>query len=240
MKASLSLLVVILSSITCFPQKFDTAFVRESIAHTQKLYNDKMKAEWPLNAGGQYADYAPIEEEHPYFLSDDWMEGSVVYMNDVYHKIPLLFDLRTEKLITEHTPSAMQIELTSDKVRTFTMDGHLFIRFYKDSVKNLPETGFYNVLQTGNVSLLARRKKNIQQSISSGKIVAITHEINRYYVLKLNEVIPVRSKKSIISALNDLPDLKKMVRRSNLAFGKNRETGLSETVRIYNEMRNQK
>lgn len=236
MKASHPILVFIFFTTTCFAQKSDTAFIGASVAYAQGLYITKMKAEWPLNTGSQYLDYAAIEDEHPFFISDDWTEGSIEYMNDVYHNIPLLFDIRSEKLITEHTPSAMKIELGADRVSAFTLGGHRFVRFYKDSLKDLPESGFYDVLQTGKVLLLARRKKNIQQSISSGKIVAITHEINRYYLLKSNTIIPVRSRKSIVDALNDQPDLKRMIRKNNLKFGRARESGLSETVRIYNTL----
>jgi hypothetical protein len=194
-----------------------------------------MKGEWPLNSGTQYLEYPLTETEHPYFISA-WTNGSVQYLDDVYDNVPLLLDLRSDKLVTQHPMIDIKIELSAEKVKNFTVAGHRFVNLRQDSIKTLPESGFYDILQTGNVSLIARRKKTIQRSISSGKEVAILKEVVRYYLIKEGTIVPVNSKKSIMNALRDQSELKKQVKKNRLKFGRNREAGLSGTVRVYNEL----
>src|SRR6187551_1774646 len=63
---TLSLLIVVFASLSGFAQQPDTAFVSASISRAKQVYTTALKAEWPMNSGGQYVEYASIEGEHPY------------------------------------------------------------------------------------------------------------------------------------------------------------------------------
>jgi hypothetical protein len=234
MKASY-LFLLLLISVPGFARQPDTAFVTAAISHGRQLYHTRMKGEWPLNSGGQYVEYVSIEGEHPYFIPA-WSNGTVQYLDDIYYHVPLLLDLSTDKLVTQHTLFDIAIQLSSEKVKKFTLEGHRFANLRQDSIKTLPESGFYEILQSGNVSLIARRKKSIQRSISAGKVVAILKESNAYYLLKDGETLPVSSRRSLLNALKDQPALRAQLKKNKIRFGANRETGLAASVRIYNEL----
>jgi hypothetical protein len=229
------LYIILLVAITVSAQKSDTAFLSASTAYSKQLYTAATKTEWPLNIGGQYALYASIEGEHPYFVSA-WTNGSVQYFGDVYHDVPLLLDIRADKLVTRHTQYDVEIELSLEKVKYFTLGSYQFVNLHQDTIQGLPESGYYQLLQPGKVSLLARRKKIIKRSMSSGKLTAIVNESTRYYIVKDGAAIAVSSRRSLLHALQDRPDLKAQVRKSKLKFGKKREAGLAGIVRIYNEL----
>lgn len=229
------LLFIVLLSVPSYAQISDTAFISSAISYSSQAYHARMKGEWPLNSGGQYVEYASIEDEHPYLIAA-FSNGSIRYLDDVYINVPLLLDLRDDKLVTQHTLYDIKIELSPEKVRNFTFAGHRFANLRQDSIATLPESGYYEILQAGNVTLVARRKKTIQRSIASGKAVAIVKKINKYYLLKDGATIPVSSKKSILKALADRNDLRQQLKKNKIKFGQNREAGLAGTVRIYNEL----
>lgn len=225
--------ILLLRTVQTFAQP-DTAFVSASIARASRMYQAAYKSTWPVNSGGQYVEYASIEGEHPYFIST-WSLGSVVYQGDVYDSMSLLLDLRGDRLIVQHALFDVRIELSPPKVTAFTMAGHAYIHIRHDTVTQLPGSGYYEVLQRGAVSLIARHQKTIQRSMTQGKVIAIMKHVNRYYLLKGGIAIPVSSRKSILDALKDRPELKSLIKRNKIRFGLNREAALSETVRIYNE-----
>ena len=232
---TLSFIFILLSTLEGFTQQPDTTFVSASVSRAKQIYMGAYKAEWPMNSGSQYVEYASIEGEHPYFISS-WSLGSVLYQGDVYTNVSMLLDLRGDRLVIQHALFDVKIELSPEKVKAFTLAGHRFIHIRQDTVKTLPESGYFEVLQSGTVSLIARHQKTIQRSMAQGKAVAILKKINRYYVLKDGTAIPVDSKKSILHALNDQPDLKAQIKKNRIRFGANREAGLAGTVRIYNQL----
>lgn len=230
-----SIVWLLLTPVSTFARQADTTFVTRSIAFTRQAALASLKTEWPINTGSQYVEYASIEGEHPYLIPT-WSSGSVNYLGDIFNNVSMLLDLRGDRLIIQHPLYNQQIELSPQKVSAFTFQGHVFINIHRDSVSNLPASGYYEVLQNGPVSLLARRQKTIQRSIASRKVVAIVKEVTRYYVMKDRRVLPVSSRKSILSALADRSDLKSELKKNKIRFGSKKERGLSETVRIYNQL----
>lgn len=234
---TLSFLFSLMTTVQGLAQQPDTAFVSASVSRANQLYTHAYKAEWPINSGGQYVEYASIEGEHPYFISS-WSLGSVLYHGDVYDSVSMILDLRGDKLVIQHALFDVKIELSPEKVKGFTLAGYRFIHIRQDTLSTLPESGYYKVLQSGTVSLLARHQKTIQRSMALGKPVAILKKIDRYYLLKDGIVIPVDSRKSILHALKDQPHLKAEIKKRKLKYGGNREAGLAGTVNIYNQLVN--
>lgn len=236
MKVLPLLLIILFCAITARARQADTTFISASVSYTEALYNTRMKGEWPINSGGQYILYSSIEGEHPYFINA-WSSGTVHYLNDVYQNVPLLLDIRSDRLITQHTQFDVKLELSPQKVKSFTLAGHYFVNISQDTIPTLPESGYYEVLRNGSVSLVARRKKTIKLTLTRGKVTAIVKETNLYYVLKEKTALPVKSKKSVFDALRDQPDLKRQLKKNRVKFGGNREAGLAATVQIYNELK---
>ena len=217
----------------CSAQPSDTAFVQSALSRARNVGMQVAKPQWPINTGGQYIEYASIEGEHPYFVST-WRPGIVRYLGHDYN-VSLLLDLRGDRLIIQHPLYEVKIELSPEKVSGFSFDTYRFININRDSVKNLPESGYYRLLQQGGATLVCRRQKTIQRSIASQKAVAIVKETNRYYVIRDGIAWAVKSRKSLLNALGDWPDLKPELKKSKVRFGSKKEAGLSAAVGIYNQ-----
>lgn len=228
-------LLTLLTTLEGFSQQPDTAFISASVSRARQTAAKTLKNIWPVNSGGQYVEYESIEGEDPYFISS-WNVGTVVYQGDAYDSVSLLLDIRGDRLIVQHVLFNVKIELSPEKVSAFTLGEHPFMHIRKDTVTGLPESGYYKILQSGKVSLIARYQKTIQRSQSQGRPVAILKKINRYYLLQEGKAIVVDSKKSILRALHDQPDLKAQLKKDKIRFSFNRETALAATVRIYNRL----
>src|SRR5690348_4441937 len=102
-------------------QQKDTANVSASIANMKLKYTQAMKGQVQLYDGGDYIEYVPLKEEHPYFLNDDWFMGSIVYNNGLFENVPLLYNIYTDKVIAEHFYAASMIQLVSEKIDYFIL-----------------------------------------------------------------------------------------------------------------------
>ena len=101
---------LVLLSIFSFGQPIqDTTFLRASVLQAEKSYHTAMSKQLNIYNGRGYKTYTPTADEHPYFLTYDWIIGSIVYESDYYAEVPLLFDLSSEKVISENRKLALKI-----------------------------------------------------------------------------------------------------------------------------------
>lgn len=236
---SRSILIVVFSLwlvYVCSAQPSDTAFVQSALSRARNVGMQVAKPQWPINTGGQYVEYTSIEGEHPYFVSQ-WVSGTVRYLGTSYG-VMLLLDLRGDRLIIQHPLYDVKIELSPEKVGNFSFLDYRFINVNRDSIKNLPESGYHQVLADGSALLLVRHQKSIQRSIVSQKVVAIVKDTHLYYIIRNGVATPVWSKKSLLKTLDDHGDLKAALKKNKVKFGGARESGLSAAVRIYNRLTN--
>jgi hypothetical protein len=222
--------------------KSDTAFLRSSMNYAVNLYNQKLKGESPLHNGSQYSEYISLDEEHPFFLSDDWLEGSVIYQGDHYTNIPLQFDISADKVIAEHSTSGRKVQLINKKITEFTIGSHRFIQLENkpgDSLKIPP--GFYELLmESPHLTLVAKRIKTLQKKVVANEATAEFEEVNRFYYLKDRVYYPVKGKKSALHVLADKKSsLKQQLKKNKIRFGSTREKGLLETAKLYTMIKNQ-
>ena len=83
--------------------------------YKQSLFEKDIKEQSRLYNGTEYRDYLSQDDEHPYYGVDDWSFGDVVYDDELYHHVPVFYDLSRDRLITEHAMSGSKIELISKK-----------------------------------------------------------------------------------------------------------------------------
>lgn len=218
----LLLCFMFLSTIANAQQAYrDTAFVNESISFARKAHTTKTQKQSPLYNGGQYAVYNPVEEEHPYFLSDDWIDGSIVYSGEQFDGIPLMYDLSSDKLIAEHFTGAA-IELITAKVSAFSIGDHNFRKYQKnDDVKQSIPEGFYEVLYDGKVKILKRRVKTYTEIINMNEIMREFEEKTHYYVVKNNAFYSIGSRGALMNILSEKKrELRKFSRDNRLGVRK--------------------
>jgi hypothetical protein len=212
----------------------DTSFVSESINASISNYVRTIHGQTSLYNGSQYRKPDQTDEQHPFFGSDDWVYGNVQYNNQIFLNVPLLYDITSDKLITENI-NAAEIQLVYEKLSGFTIGTH---RFVKIESKSLPRYGFYELLYGGPSQAVALRQKFSREKIISLEIVISFDEKTRYFVLKNNTYFPVKSKTSLLRIFADEKTaLKQFLAKNKLRYKKDPATALRMVAAEYDMLK---
>ena len=217
------------------PAQTDTAFVSASSANAKKVYLSAVHSQSHLYNGGQYIDYNSLADEHPYYLSEDWMTGTIIYDGQRYEDVSILYDIWADKVIVEHFTGAF-IELVTAKISSFEIRGHSFRKFTKaDDSKGAITEGFYDVLYDGKTKVVARHEKLFEETIQSQQLVREFNEKNKYYIIRNGAFFPANSKRAVLQILSDKKkELRKYIRDYALDFRK-RETSIVSVAKFYDQ-----
>lgn len=217
-------------------QKADTAFVQASISNAIQVYETEFKNQSHLYNGSEYRDYQPLEDEHPFFPTEDWEIGSVMFDGQLYKGVPLIYDIQKDLLITEYIHSGNMMQLVTAKVNSFTLQGHTYIRMIQDNETPL-ETGFYDLLYDGQVKVYARRTKTLQENTQSGRIERRFDYKVRYYIFKDKTYNPVYSKSSVLKIFMDKKqELRQQFGKSRLNYKMDREKSIVQFAQLYDSL----
>ena len=217
----------------------DTAFVVSATSHMVALHKQALGGQARLYNGSRYHEPIITRDYHPFFLSLDWMTGSVWYDGEFFENVPLLYDLLNDVLVTEHYPSGHPIQLVREKLRDFSIGGHHFEFIENNSVGNsLPRTGFYEVLYDGETKVVAARQKFMREIVQSLQVEVEYEEKNRYFVLRNGIFFPVKSKGSMLKLMDDRrQQLKKLLKQKAISFPDNRELAIKSLAEFYDDLR---
>jgi len=215
----------------------DTAFITSSVQHVTRLYWNSIQEQANLYNGAEYVELQTTNEQHPYFETDDWVIGWIVYDGNFYENQPLMYDITQDKVITEYYNGSM-MALVTGKVQLFSINHHTF-EFIKNEKVNhtLPMSGLYEILYTGESRLIARREKDIQEKIENRVFERNFESKNRYYLFKSGRYFPVKNKASALKILSDQKHALKQLMKKNAAHFINREVGLIKIVELYDTLR---
>jgi hypothetical protein len=223
------LAAVLCVSTFCHGQKFksDTVFIAKATNHALRLYAQSVGAQSGLHNGSAYVEYQPLKEEHPYFIPE-WAEGNIQYDGNLYDRVPLLYDLSTDKVITEHTGTLDKIQLVDEKVQFFILNKHRFVYLTDQMVPK----GFYEIVHDSITQVFVRREKAQQERNTVTEVVRTFEEKKWYYIYKDNTYFPVRNKKAVLLTFKDKKaDLKKFISKNRLKFNNDK----IESVRLLAE-----
>lgn len=204
----------------------DTVLISKAIGYSIGKYYEIFPTQLRLSNGAHYLESVyNTPEQHPFLISREWLNGSVCYNGDVFNDVPLLYDIKEDKLITESPYYGNLIEVTPELVSWFSVSGRTFQRVQNEMVyRNLPQTGYYEVLYDGSTTILVLRQKRIRELINSQRIVYDFVPRSRYYVLNGDNFYEVKSKKSFLNTFSAYRQpLKKHLRSLGLRHNQNPE-----------------
>jgi hypothetical protein len=213
----------------------DTLFLTSAITNAKKLYVETINGQARLYNGSDYLEYKPVEAEHPYFTSDDWVLSTVEYAGEYFSNVPILYDINTDQVITEHYYSNNKMVLTKELLSSFTFQNRLFVRLDKNSSKNFTlKTGFYELLYNGQTKAYSRRTKDIQKRISADKYDVSFDEKTRYYIYKNESYYEVSSKASMLQLFSDKKhELKRLLKEDHIRFKTDKEKAIVAILKYY-------
>jgi hypothetical protein len=229
-----ALLIPFLQLSLCYSQQAqpDTTFLSRANKKSIARYSQSIQHQSRLFNGSDYVVYLPKEEEHPYFKIDDWVTGSIVYWDERYDNVSLLYDLSIDQVIAEHE-GGNPIKLIGEKVQRFSISDHTFVRLKKDSDNKISD-GFYDELYGGNIKVYAKYQKRQQETIVGQEIIPRFDESNRYYIFKDGSYHIVKNKSSVLEVFVDRKQaVKEFIRKNRIRFKNNREEAIERIAEFY-------
>ena len=202
------------------------ALYYSSVDHQSRLYN-----------GVEHVGYSPRIKGHAYFQEADLQKGSIVYDGLVYTDVPMWYDMLKEQVIIQHFNKFTRIGLVSDKVTSFTLLNHHFIRLTIDSTLGLPiRTGFYDVLYKGSSTVLVKRVKTIYEIVKDELEREFTQQ-NYYYIQKDSTYYRVKSYKGLLTIFKDhSKEIKQYLRKNKIRYRKNTENAIIKAAAYYDSL----
>jgi len=202
------------------------------------LYNQSLTDQLHLYNGREYKDYVQaFEVGQPYFLQPAWSTGTINYDGNTYKDVSMLYNVITDEVIIRNYNAVSKIQLQKQKIKSFSFLGHSFFNILKDSLltSNL-DPGFYDVLATGGITLLAKRTKNMQTDIRQ-KVEYKIYSKDHFYLKKDNTYIPIRTKKTFLEQLGDKKkEMQKYMRQNKFRFRADKENVMTKVVKYYNQL----
>lgn len=216
----------------------DTAFVYQARQYVVSLHEKALGPQSRLFNGSRYAEPEFTYDQHPFFLSEDWLTGAIAYDGEYFEDVLLMFDLMNQAVVTEHGPSGHAIQLVPSKIGHFSIAGRNFVNIDNASVQHsLPSSGFYEVLYDGRSQLIARRQKIRHEKVESLEVIVTYESRSRYFILLNGVYFPVRSKGSMLKLMDDKrPDLKRALKQQGIDFRRNREVALISLATHYDSL----
>jgi hypothetical protein len=219
----------------------DSIFYQKAVNNTVAVYYQSTGDQSGLYNGSQYAGYpfAFKDAAHPFFFTNLFTTGSVVYDNILYTDAQLLYDEAGDVLIFRDTSHRLQ--LISDRISRFTIWGNNFIRIEKDSTaRDIINTGFYNLLYQGeDIQVIKKEVKNIREDIRNNYDGVIRYiEVKKYYYIKKNNTFyPVKNKKVVIEIFKDRKkEIQQYIKVNRLSFKNDRDNMLIKATAYYEQV----
>jgi len=206
------------------------------------LYTKAMKEESHLYNGREDVNYNFRLNGHPYFEGREWKIGNLEYDGSLYENVPLMYNLLSQQLLTRHHDGYIRIQLSKEKVHSFTLAGHSFLNIQAVSKKKAGiEPGYYDVLADGETKFVVFRTKKIDELISSDNQVRRDVLVDdERYIFKQGNYIKITSKGSVYKALKEKKkELQKYVIDNNLDFKSNPEYAIAKIIEHYNGLINE-
>jgi hypothetical protein len=243
-KAYVLLLLVSLSSfdsrVLAQLSASDSVFYKKAIDNTKAVYFESLGDQSGLLNGSQYAGYAFTFKDggHPFFYTEGFLKGYIVYDGLMYPQANLLYDQVREVLIFQD--ASHRIQLVSERVSRFSIKGANFMRITKDSSKRtLVSTGFYQLLYEGNITALKKDIKSIREVlISNTEGIYRYIDLKKYYYIKMNnEYYPIKRKKSLLELYKDQKkEMQQYIKRNKLNYKRDPDDFLIKTTAYYDQL----
>jgi hypothetical protein len=215
-----------------------------AVAAARRPLGQATQAESRLLSGTEYVNYSrPNSVGHQFFQSAIAQPGSLTYDGFGFGAVPLLYDLKLDQLVMPDPTRGTNLKLLAEKVQTFTINGHQFVRLVAadTTAKAAFPTGFYDLLLPSSergAALLARRTKREVQEPVAGRLEFQYEEKTRLLIQQSGALTEVDNLKDVLSLLPEhKAELQKFARSNHLKFkGDDRETAIIALLRYYNTL----
>jgi hypothetical protein len=217
-------------------QSPDSILYKESAYKIHQVYLDEIGDNAQIYHGSEFIRNGQKAIGFPFYESDSVLTGSVCYQGMIYMNLNLFYNLVSNELITNNYAHDALVTLAYEKVDSFSIGNHSFIRLAAGRDNGLIKDGFYEQLFSGEPAFYARREKRLVTGAGSEEIRYI--QFNYYFIKLKNVYYQVEGKNSLLEVLKDRKDvLKKYIRSNKLNFKKNPEPSLLLSTIFYSQLK---
>jgi len=206
----------------------------KAVGQASRLYN-----------GHEYESYNPQIKNNALFPYDakGWAIGEVNYDDVTYSGVSMMYDIYKDVVVVQLYNHFSMFALLSERVHDFSFSDHHFIRIdAKQIADNKADlsTGFYEQLYSGKTEILAKRRKNIQNSSNTAiTIETFFSATDDYYLKKGNIYYKIGSQGSILKILKDKKsEIQKYLKQNNIRYRDNEEFAMVKMVSYYDQITN--
>ncbi|MEX1381774.1 hypothetical protein [Lutibacter sp.] len=150
--------------------------------------------------GIQYKrDYNTINKNHEYFLSSDFINGTVVYSNQPYFDVALKYDIYNDDIIAQLPSfnSYNTILLIQQKVKSFSINDHNFVK-----LSTVNGIGFYEILFEGlEINIYKKYEKTLKKLLDKDFVYDVFKGKETYLLYYNNKYYQIKSKSSVLKVL---------------------------------------
>lgn len=218
----------------------DSISRQDAINRTKENYQVTIAGNAQVFNGVEYIDpfQKKILDGNPYFLTDEWQNGFVLYGGHLFENVSLRYNLFEGKLIIEHTQSHVPIELIIEKIKYFGLANHTFVRLSTATDQSQPKDEFYDHLYAGKTNVYVRRFKTFNEIIDQKTMVTKFTEKTKIFLFKDKKYYAITSKSSAMNAFGEDKSLiKKFISQNKINFRSNPETALVAMANYYDELK---
>jgi hypothetical protein len=214
----------------------DTTSRRIALQQVTDFYFRSVAESGFLNYGNEVIEYTDKSVSHPFYSEDRFAYGTINGFGVTYQDIPVKYDIVHDKLIVLDFNKIFKVEQISERIDSFSLLGHGFVRLAADSIDQSEiTTGFYERLYKGNsVAVFAKRKKIASELIKEGHSELSFKERNYYFIRKDDNYYPVSDKGSVMDVFRDKKkELDNYLKKNKIKFNNNREYAMTFLAEHY-------
>ena len=193
-KVSLHFLFIA-SCAQALAQQNDSLFINSAKTVANQWRVSQLLVEPHLYNGIEYSPYRAKDGEHPYWVSSDWLSGSILYHGQPYYDLELQYDIVNDQLILQNPWYNSDLQLIKQRITSFCLGDKRFINMKHPS---LPLAGFYEVLYDGTTQVICRRTKRAWEEVSTAGISQRFKEKSTYYLFVNNQYFLVKNKADVL------------------------------------------
>jgi hypothetical protein len=190
-----------------------------------------------LYNGVEHVGYLYTIKGFAYYLTDQWVKGSVVYDGLAFEQVPMMYDAYRDKVIVLHF-NGYRLTLLSEKVTGFDLHGHHFVRHSYDSLaKSSLPTGFYDYLYQGKkTTVLARRLKLLDEKLTDRVEQEFLPSTN-YTIYKDSIYHSCNSRRALLHTFgNRMKDVRRYLRKNKIKYKQDRENTIIQAAKYYDTL----
>lgn len=215
----------------------DSAFYQLVVNNIIQLYKDSVKENLHLYAGTEFTGGYRSSAGHPFFEKEEPQPGIIFYNDIRYPDILLRYDLVRDEVIFANHNDNLNIKLITEKIRAFSIKGHLFIHIAEKNGVNFPGIGFYELVYDGTAQVLVKRRKNLRESAKAEE-PARFNQANTYFIKKDSVYYKINNKRSLLAVFKDYKtEISKFMQKQNLNFKNDPEYTLVNVVDYYIQLK---